>query len=54
MLAVAKSKDALRKVWKEIQSGSEWIVDADLRDFLDRVPQCPLIHEIAPVDRPQL
>ena len=26
-------KDALRKVWKEIQSGSEWIVDADLRDF---------------------
>ena len=32
------TKDALRKVWKEIQSGSEWIVDADLRDFLDRVP----------------
>jgi retron-type reverse transcriptase len=27
------TKDALRKVWKEIQSGSEWIVDADLRDF---------------------
>ena len=26
-------KDALRKVWKEIHSGSEWIVDADLRDF---------------------
>jgi hypothetical protein len=26
-------KDALRKVWKEIQSGSGWIVDADLRDF---------------------
>jgi retron-type reverse transcriptase len=26
-------KDALRKVWKEIQGGSEWIVDADLRDF---------------------
>jgi group II intron reverse transcriptase/maturase len=26
-------KDALRKVWREIQSGSEWIVDADLRDF---------------------
>ena len=32
------TKDALRKIWKEIQSGSEWIVDADLRDFLDRVP----------------
>src|SRR6266436_2250200 len=27
------TKDALRKVWKEIQGGSEWIVDADLRDF---------------------
>jgi len=27
------TKDALRKIWKEIQSGSEWIVDADLRDF---------------------
>jgi len=26
-------KDALRKVWGEIQRGSEWIVDADLRDF---------------------
>jgi RNA-directed DNA polymerase len=26
-------KDALRKVWQEIESGSEWIVDADLRDF---------------------
>jgi len=27
------TKDALRKVWKEIQGGAEWIVDADLRDF---------------------
>ena len=26
-------KDALRKVWKEIEDGCEWIVDADLRDF---------------------
>jgi RNA-directed DNA polymerase len=26
------TKDALRKIWKEIQGGSEWIVDADLRD----------------------
>jgi RNA-directed DNA polymerase len=30
-------KDALRKIWKEIQSGSEWIVDADLRDFFGSV-----------------
>lgn len=27
------AKDALRKVWEEIQQGNEWIVDADLRDF---------------------
>lgn len=27
------TKDALRKVWKEIQEGNEWIVDADLEDF---------------------
>lgn len=27
------TKDALRKVWKEIQSGNEWIVDADLEGF---------------------
>jgi retron-type reverse transcriptase len=31
------TKDALRKVWKEIQGGSEWIVDADLKDFFGSV-----------------
>src|SRR5258707_864881 len=31
------TKDALRKIWKEIQSGSEWIVDADLRDSFESV-----------------
>src|SRR5215469_11152377 len=31
------TKDAMRKVWKEIQSGREWIVDADLRDFFGSV-----------------
>jgi group II intron reverse transcriptase/maturase len=30
-------KDALCKVWKEIESGREWIVDADLRDFFGSV-----------------
>ena len=29
------TKDALRKVWKEIEAGGEWIVDADLKDFLE-------------------
>jgi retron-type reverse transcriptase len=27
------TKDALRKVWKEIEEGHEWIVDADPEDF---------------------
>ncbi len=27
------TKDALRKIWREIEEGNEWIVDADLRDF---------------------
>src|ERR1700686_991713 len=31
------TKDAMRKVGKEIQSGSEWVVDADLRDFFGSV-----------------
>lgn len=32
-------KDALRKVWKELQQGREWIVDADLRDFFGSADQ---------------
>jgi RNA-directed DNA polymerase len=31
------TKDALRKIWKEIRGGSEWIVDGDLRDFFGSV-----------------
>src|SRR5215470_7779299 len=31
------TKDAMRKAWKEIQSGREWIVDADLKDFFGSV-----------------
>ena len=31
------TKDAMRKVWKEIRSGREWIVDADLKDFFGSV-----------------
>jgi group II intron reverse transcriptase/maturase len=27
------AKDALRKIWQELEEGNEWIVDADLRDF---------------------
>lgn len=31
------AKDALRKVWREIQEGNEWIVDADLKNFFGSV-----------------
>src|SRR5437870_1925923 len=41
------TKDALRKVWKEIQSGSEWIVDADLRDFFGSVDPEKLLTLVA-------
>jgi len=37
------SKDALRKVWRELESGDEWIVDADLRDFFGTVDQTKLM-----------
>jgi group II intron reverse transcriptase/maturase len=41
------AKDALRKVWKEIQSGSEWIVDADLRDFFGSADHGKLLKLVA-------
>lgn len=38
------TKDALRKVWKEIQEeGREWIVDADLKDFFGSVDHKKLL-----------
>jgi RNA-directed DNA polymerase len=41
------TKDALRKIWKEIQGGSEWIVDADLRDFFGSVDHGKLLALVA-------
>lgn len=41
------TKDALRKVWKEIDSGSEWIVDADLKDFFGSVNHEKLLMLVA-------
>jgi RNA-directed DNA polymerase len=41
------TKDAMRKVWKEIQSGREWIVDADLKDFFGSVEHEKLLTLIA-------
>jgi RNA-directed DNA polymerase len=31
------SKDALRRIWRELETGCEWIVDADLKDFFGSV-----------------
>lgn len=40
-------KDALRKVWQEIQSGSEWIIDADLRNFFGSADHEKLLKLVA-------
>ncbi|MGA2588723.1 MAG: hypothetical protein ABSH32_02305 [Bryobacteraceae bacterium] len=37
----------MRKVWKEIQGGREWIVDADLKDFFGSVEHAKLLTLIA-------
>jgi len=41
------TKDALGKIWKEIQNGSEWIVDADLRDVFGSVDHEKLLTLVA-------
>jgi RNA-directed DNA polymerase len=41
------TKDALRKVWKEIKTGREWIVDADLKDFFGSVDHQKLLALVA-------
>jgi group II intron reverse transcriptase/maturase len=40
-------QDALRKVWKEIKSGREWMVDADLKDFFGSVDHGKLLTLVA-------
>ena len=37
----------MRKVWKEIQSGREWIVDGDLKDFFGSVEHEKLLTLVA-------
>ncbi len=41
------TKDAMRKVWKEIQGGREWIVAADLKDFFGSVDHEKLLTLVA-------
>ncbi|KMP10286.1 transcriptional regulator [Candidatus Nitromaritima sp. SCGC AAA799-A02] len=37
------SKDALGKIWREIENGREWVVDADLKNFFGTVEHDKLI-----------
>ena len=39
--------DAMRKVWRELNEGNVWLVDADLRQFFDTIEQAKLIDLIA-------
>jgi group II intron reverse transcriptase/maturase len=41
------AKDALRKVWRELEAGYEWIVDADLKDFFGSADQEKLLSLVA-------
>jgi group II intron reverse transcriptase/maturase len=41
------TKDALRKVWQELHTGAEWIVDGDLKDFFGSADQDKLITLVA-------
>ena len=41
------TKDAMRKVWKEINGGQEWIVDGDLKDFFGSVDHAKLLTLVA-------
>jgi group II intron reverse transcriptase/maturase len=41
------TKDALRKIWKELGAGAEWIVDADLKDFFGSVEHEKLLTLVA-------
>ena len=41
------TKGAMRKVWKEIQGGQEWIVDGDLKDFFGSVDHEKLLTLVA-------
>ena len=41
------TKDALIKIWNEIQAGAEWIVDADLENFFGTVEHDKLLKLVS-------
>jgi len=38
------TKDAMRKIWKELEQGYEWVVDADLKDFFGMADHTKIIE----------
>jgi hypothetical protein len=47
-LMVTSQHDALDALWVGIvRKRVNWILDLDIRSFLDRVPYCPRVIEIA-------
>jgi RNA-directed DNA polymerase len=41
------AKEALRQVWREIEAGAEWIVDADLKDYFGTIDHGKLMTLVA-------
>ena len=41
------TRDAMRKIWKELGTGAEWIFDADLKDFFGSVDHEKLLTLVA-------
>ena len=41
------AKDALRKIWREIEAGAEWIVDADLKEYFGSIDHDKLMILVA-------
>jgi len=41
------AKDAMGKIWRELRAGSEWVVDADLKNFFGTVDHDKLITLVA-------
>lgn len=42
-----QTRDALKKIWHEIEEGNEWIVDADLKDYFGSVDHEKLLALVA-------
>lgn len=40
------AKDALRRVWELLESGSSWVVDVDFRRYYDTIPHKPLLSRV--------